>query len=593
MNRMIKVSIIIPVFNSAHLVEQTIRSVLQQNFREWEMIVIDDGSSDNIKQLIEQCKQEDNRIKFLQQQNAGASAARNTGIKNANHDWLLFLDADDWMREDFFEKMIRVLEEDSSVDVVHCGWTRISEDGTATKENFGGAQSDMFPSLAHYCPFAIHACIVRKKAVENAGYFDSSFKTCGDWDLWQRVARTGARFRMVKECMAFYRTRANSLSSDGTQFCVNGLQVISNAQSFDARVFSPKPEYRNGLKAGDHAEKKFYFVAWCAGMLIGEKKSASHLLTHLEGLTATNLNPDFLSETLLDSIMIHSDKKDRIYNWKVIEDSLEEFLVPLEKQCEIKGLAYTTLALIERHVIKQAAAQVAQLQIGKAYAERINVEMPIEERQLPLDVNKFYGFIFLKENLLGTIEVELIDNFLPAASIKDAIATKFSWQILQYFFSHSIYPLLKLHDKLSQLSEDDLHNKIGWVTFLQQLWQKPGWEENMFYESLLKEKESTTVIKVRDEVQIEVADELPILKTRGSTLKVNYYIAGSPTGNCLCAAKKNYVSPQMLIAAITMSCKYELCRVAVREALIGNSLDAGLSLRQRLHEKRLKLQSSN
>lgn len=593
MNRMIKVSIIIPVFNSAHLVEQTIRTVLKQNFQEWEMIIIDDGSSDYIKELIEQYTQEDTRIKFLRQQNAGASAARNTGIKNANHDWLLFLDADDWLHEDFFEKMIAVLEEDSSVDVVHCGWKRISEDGTVTKENFGGEQSDMFPSLAHYCPFAIHSCLVRKKTVENAGYFDSSFKTCGDWDFWQRVARTGAKFRMVKECMAIYRTRANSLSSDGTQFCINGLQVISNAQSFDQRVLSPKPEYRNGWKADDHAEKKFYFVAWCAGILIGGKKSALHLLTHLKGLTAPNLSPDFLSETLLDSLMIHAEKKDWICHWELINDNLEGFLAPLEKQCEVKGLTDKVIALIEQHVIKQAAVQAAQLQIGKAYAERIDVEMPITDKQLPRYVNKFYGFIYLKETLLGTIEVELIDNFLPAAAIKDAIATKFSWQILQYFFSHSIYSSLKLDDALSQLSEEKLHNKIGWVTFLQQLWQKPGWEESMFYEPPITGQENTRVIKVRNEVKIEIAEELPMIKTRSSTLKVNYHIAGLPTGNCLCAAKKNYVSPQMLIAAITMSGKYELCRVAVREALIGDSLDIGLSLRQRLQEKRTKLQSSD
>lgn len=593
MNRMIKVSIITPVFNSAHLVEQTIQSVLKQRFREWEMIVIDDGSSDNITQVIEQYKQKDNRIKFLQQENAGAGAARNKGIKSASHDWFLFLDADDWVREDFFEKMIPVLKEDSSVDVVHCGWTRISEDGTVTKENFGGDQTDMFPSLAYYCPFAIHSCIVRKKTVEDAGYFDTSFKTCGDWDLWQRVARTGAKFRMIKECMAFYRTIANSLSSDGSQFCINGLQVISNAQSFDQRVLSPKPEYRDGLKAADHAEKKFYFVAWCAGLLIGEKKSALHLLTHLKGLTAPNLSPDFLSETLLDSIMIHTEKRDWIYHWKSIDDKLKELLEPLERQCEVKGLADETIALVEQHVIKQTAGQVAQLQIGKAYAETITVEMPIEDKQLPPDVNKFYGFIYLKENLLGTIEVELTENILRAATIKDAIATRFSWQILQYFFSYSIYSSLELDDSLSQLSQEELHNKIGWATFLQQLWQKPGWRENMFYDPPGIEKQNTSVIRVQDEVEIEIAEELPMIETRSSTLKVNYYVAGLQTGNCLCAVKRNYVSPQTLIAAITISGKYELCRVAVREALIGNSLETGLNLRQRLQEKRIKLQSSN
>jgi glycosyltransferase involved in cell wall biosynthesis len=586
---MIKVSVITPVFNCAHLVEQTILSVLKQQFQEWEMILVDDGSSDNTQEVIEQYTKEDSRMKFFQQPHAGASAARNTGIKNAKNDWLLFLDADDWIREDFFEKMISELETNPFIDVVHCGWTRISKNGIMAKENYGSEQTDMFPLLAHYCPFAIHSCIARKKIVEDVGGFDTSFKTCGDWDLWQRVARTGARFQMIKETLAYYRTTSNSLSSDGNKFCINGLQVISNAYAFDGRVSSPKPEYKNGLKADDLAERKYYFVSWSAGLLIGSNKSALHLLEHLKGLTASNLNPGLLAETLIDSIIIPAEKDHWISHWNLIENNLKSFLTALEKQCEAKYIADKVSSLIERHIIIQAAGQIEHLQIGNSYAEKIDIESPIADKILTNETKSFFGIVYLKENLLDVVEVKSPDKFLPASLIKDVIATKSSWQILQYFFSQTVYPFLKLHNNLrTQLSEQELHDKIGWEVFLQQLWQKPDWKERMFYDASATKKENTLVIEVQNEAHIEIGDVLPTIKTAGAVLKVIYYIAEVETGSCLCDVKKNYVYPQMLRAAITLSGKNELCRVTVCEVLIGQKLDSGLNLRQRLNKRKMK-----
>lgn len=584
---MIKVSIIIPVFNSAYLIEQTILSVLKQEYKHWEMIVVDDGSSDNIADVMQQYSAQDDRIKFFRQQNAGASAARNAAIKNANNGWLLFLDADDWIREDYFEKMVAFLENDPSIDVVHCGWTRVSKDGSITKENFGGDESDMFPKLAHYCPFAIHSCIVRKKIVEEIGGFDTSFKTCGDWDVWQRVARTGAKFGMVKETMAFYRTTSNSLSSDGTQFCINGLQAISNAHSFDSRVPVSKPEYVNGLKADDLAERKYYFVAWSAGLLIGSSKPALHLLEHLKGLPALNLNADVLFQTIIDSVIIPAEKEraDWISHWRLIETNLINFLTALEKQSGAIGITETTTSLIERYVILQTAHHFDQTQIGNSYAKKINIEAAVTDEVLPNNTKQFFAVVYLKEKLLGTIKLlQLTEKLVPASLIKDAIAAKLSWQILQYFFSKTVYPFIKIDKEIlkQQLSEQALHDKIGWKTFLQQLWHKHDWNESMFYDPSAAKKESRFVVAAVEKIQVEIGKELPTVQTTAPVLNIDYYIGGVKAGTCSCEVRKKLVFPQMLRAAINSHAGYELCRIAVREALIGRNFGNGLDLRERL-----------
>jgi glycosyltransferase involved in cell wall biosynthesis len=587
---MIQVSIIIPVFNSAHLIGQTIDSVLKQNWTNWEMIIVDDGSSDAIQETVNPYALNDQRIKLLNQSNSGASAARNTAIKKAGYAWLLFLDADDWIREDYFEKMIPVLENDPSIDVVHCGWTRVMQDGTMGKAVFGGEESDQFYPLSYHCPFAIHSCIVRKRIVEEIGGFDVSFKTCVDWDLWQRVARTGARFHLVKEVMAFYRSTPGSLSSNGTQFCINGLQVITQAYAPDPRVPHPKKEHAHGLNADDLVIRKYCFVTWSAGLLIGAGKPASHLLDNLNGVCAENLDARFIAEILIDSVIVHAQKEKGAWHqhWFVIEDALRKFLEDLEKQSHSTGLAAKAIALIERHVIIKSANEITQLQIGKSFALLIDVESPVNDIGLPDDVERFFGIIRLQEKILGVIEIEAPNNLLSSPIIKDAIATKFSWQILHQFFLKTIYPSIKDKKSLSMeaLANPEVHDKIGWEIFLQELWGKNDWDQHMFENPAFRIKEKAAVIKAARVIRVEVSEELPLVKVKAPELEIIYTIGGMEAGTAKC--KKDWlgrVSPQMVRAAINLTGAYELCRVAVREVLIGQSFNEEEKLRELLRNK--------
>lgn len=112
------ISVIIPLYNKEKIVEKTIRSVLQQTYTNFELIIIDDGSTDNSPTIVKCIK--DDRIKLLEQKNGGPSKARNTGIKTAKAHWIVFLDADDELTPNALQDFIRLSEENSDADIINC-----------------------------------------------------------------------------------------------------------------------------------------------------------------------------------------------------------------------------------------------------------------------------------------------------------------------------------------------------------------------------------------------------------------------------------------------------------------------------------------
>lgn len=116
----IDISVIIPVFNGEKTIAFTIDSVLKQTYPNFEILIINDGSTDNTYQILKEYSLKDDRVKIINQQNSGVSKARNTGINNSNGDYICFLDADDFYHERFLEYMIKKIKE-SNNDICYCG----------------------------------------------------------------------------------------------------------------------------------------------------------------------------------------------------------------------------------------------------------------------------------------------------------------------------------------------------------------------------------------------------------------------------------------------------------------------------------------
>jgi len=178
------VSVIIPTFNRKKLLQRALRSVYQQTYSSIEVIVVDDGSTDETAAMI---KENFPKTKYLFQKNTGVSAARNLGIKNARGQWIAFLDSDDEWLPEKLEKQICFL------NASPLSWVQTRErwirDG---KEINPGQKHQMisgmiFKESCELCLVSPSAVILQKELFDRYGFFDESLPACEDYDLWLRI----------------------------------------------------------------------------------------------------------------------------------------------------------------------------------------------------------------------------------------------------------------------------------------------------------------------------------------------------------------------------------------------------------------------
>ncbi|NJO55932.1 MAG: glycosyltransferase family 2 protein [Rhodospirillales bacterium] len=146
------VSVVIPACNAAATLSETLDSLIAQRFADWEAIVVDDGSDDDTAAVAAAYAERDARIRLIRQSRSGVCAARNAGIATCLHDWLLFLDADDWVTPDHLLRMTDRLHTSPEIDAVHCGWVRVAPNGARVGEKLGPDDVDLFrcsPATVH------------------------------------------------------------------------------------------------------------------------------------------------------------------------------------------------------------------------------------------------------------------------------------------------------------------------------------------------------------------------------------------------------------------------------------------------------------
>ncbi|WNZ23807.1 glycosyltransferase family 2 protein [Leptolyngbya sp. NK1-12] len=211
-----KVSVIIPAYNAMAYLPETMTSALSQTFADFEMIVINDGSSDGIEQWVAQLS--DARVKLISQANQGLAGARNTGIAHAQGEYLAFLDADDLWDATKLEKQVRVLEECPEVGLVYTWVALIDQNGHPTGRTFEKhVEGYVWRELVG---FNIVGCgsvpLIRRSCLERVGWFDiqlSRFNINEDWDMWLRIAAFYP-FRVIKEPLVLYRQHFNNASKN-------------------------------------------------------------------------------------------------------------------------------------------------------------------------------------------------------------------------------------------------------------------------------------------------------------------------------------------------------------------------------------------
>lgn len=218
----IKISVIIPTYNSSAYVERTLDSVLNQRELPDEIVIVDDGSTDNTIKVLEEYgeKHRDvfSNIRVFQQANRGAGAARNRAVKEAHGEWVAFLDSDDiWMPEKLMAVKTAIRDYPDAAIIAHDEYAVDEKDLESRQlcklhESYDDSQ-DLFIQLYKGNLFSTSCMVIKKEVIEKADGFDERLRSAQDYDLWIRCSLNG-KLHYIPEPYEIYVTREGNITSN-------------------------------------------------------------------------------------------------------------------------------------------------------------------------------------------------------------------------------------------------------------------------------------------------------------------------------------------------------------------------------------------
>lgn len=451
----LNVSIIILDYGLAETVAPTIESVLAQSISSWEVIVVKNSSMEETDAIAERFAATDTRIRVIDQQFQQTSLARNSGIENANYDWLLFLDAGDWILLTYLECLTGILAENPQLDVAYCGWTRATPDahpyGLPECRTVSG---DLFDLLAEANPFALHACIIRRALVESVGKFDPTLSTQEDWDLWQRIARTGACFGGTDKVLALDRLDYDLKSANATDMCADAMRVLVQGHAPDPRVLNPHPHHAHGKSPERLVSLKLKLACTYAGLAIGAGEDFGQIFDHLqEEYGPEEISTDFM-KPFLYALPIPTGHSLTEYHilWQRLESSIYECALALEARLRIPAFARRACLKMERVLLEQTVAS-RPITLGSFHAVHIELTESIPDFFPPPSVERLHCTFTVEREILGCLELPVFEGKVVSTVLVEAIATEFSDKILK----------LIAHHPLPQLDQFINSDKVKWV----------------------------------------------------------------------------------------------------------------------------------
>ena len=268
-------SVVIPSYNSAEWLPQTIDSILAQTFSDFEVVIVDDGSKDDTREVVGRyVAQTAGKVRYLPQDNAGPSAARNNGVRAARGEWIAFLDADDWWDPGKLAAQLEVLRQHPDVSAIFTD-VRMSRNGVETRNGVTagmtstGDPAQILELIVREVCFPTTA-LVRKSALDEIGGFLTKYKGPEDIDLWLRLF-VGRKFYFLMEALAVHRVVDSSLSHSAGADRANG-GLIQVYKEFVARPEVPERFRERGRKAIAQ-----YYFDWGWSYLADGKGQAARL----------------------------------------------------------------------------------------------------------------------------------------------------------------------------------------------------------------------------------------------------------------------------------------------------------------------------
>lgn len=276
-------SVVIPLYNKAQYIEKTIQSVLRQSNQDFEIIIIDDGSTD--QSLPAARKINDDRIMIIAQENQGVSVARNTGIEHASGEFIAFLDADDMWEVNYLETIGNLIDEYPQSDIFVTSYTVDMGNGknhySTQLSRETGCLDSYWRTLAKRYDFVwTSATVVRKQALLEAGCFRPGETIGQDLDMWARLARNNPRVAFSSKVCAHYNRNSEENARTRIRIAWANAYLKDLEEELECYAHTPE-EYAAIQKKYDKKMTVYIFTA----ILAGERYRALSALKSWKGKT--------------------------------------------------------------------------------------------------------------------------------------------------------------------------------------------------------------------------------------------------------------------------------------------------------------------
>ena len=260
-----RITVVMPCYNAELYLEDAVNSVFNQTHRETELIVIDDGSTDNSLSILNKLSViHDDQLVILQQENSGPYPARNAALSIASGQYIAFLDADDYWAPDCLSKLLRVLLI-SDADLSYCGWQNIVEGGEDGPPYIPPAyeDGDIFAAFLKGCPWPIHAALTKRSLIEQAEGFSTRCFSSMDYDFWLRLSAISQEIVRVPEVLAFYRWHnQGQISSIKWRQVIDALRVKTDFIAAQYRLLSHLSPAQLGDVTAGFITRQAYDAFW-------------------------------------------------------------------------------------------------------------------------------------------------------------------------------------------------------------------------------------------------------------------------------------------------------------------------------------------
>ena len=223
-----KISVVIPTFNRASFLTKAIQSIQNQTLRADEIIVVDDGSTDNTKEILL-----DMDITYIHQENKGVSSARNSGVEKARNEWIAFLDSDDIWHETKLEKQVNFHKQNPSIFLSHTDELWIRNNKTINQKKHQQKPSGFcFLDNISSCKIGPSTVMIHQDIFRDIGLFDERLTVCEDYDLWLRISDKYEIGFVDEKLLTKYAGHENQLSF--TTFAIDQYRIQALEKHLDS-----------------------------------------------------------------------------------------------------------------------------------------------------------------------------------------------------------------------------------------------------------------------------------------------------------------------------------------------------------------------